>query len=284
MSGALFPGMLKNCPSIGQFFSSRAKGSAAGGVKSANLLRGRGAGRDPPLKNSQDGSIYGHVLSARTDRESPRALLAHGTAMNARRGEVALEHVVLQHAVGVEAPAQRADGALDVRHPAVRHPLIVLVVVERYDLVFQHPVQRLDIASILLDHVNVTDAVADGESVEPVVGLGPPAVENRQIETAVQQYLLAAGAASFLRPARGIEPHVHTLDHVAGDVDVVVLDEDDARTQLGREARLHHGLKHLLPRTIGGMGLAGEHDLDRTFRIAHDALESLDIGEEPVSY
>src|SRR5450759_5677814 len=65
MSGALFPGMLKNCPSIGQFGRSRAEGSAAGGVKSANLLRGRGAGRDPPLKNSQDGSIYGHVLSLR---------------------------------------------------------------------------------------------------------------------------------------------------------------------------------------------------------------------------
>src|SRR5450759_5305951 len=58
-------GRLKNCPSIGQFGRSRAEGSAAGGVKSANLLRGRGAGRDPPLKNSQDGSIYGHVLSLR---------------------------------------------------------------------------------------------------------------------------------------------------------------------------------------------------------------------------
>ena len=38
---------LKNCPEIGRFFWSRAKGSAAGGVK-----------------NLQDGSIYGHVLSA----------------------------------------------------------------------------------------------------------------------------------------------------------------------------------------------------------------------------
>src|SRR5450759_570544 len=49
----------------GQFFASRAKGSAAGGVKSANLLRGRGASRDPPLKTSQDGAIYGHVLRER---------------------------------------------------------------------------------------------------------------------------------------------------------------------------------------------------------------------------
>ncbi len=58
---------LKNCPKIGQFFSSRAKGSTAGGVKSANLLRGRGEGSGPPFKNLQDGSIYGHVLSADLD-------------------------------------------------------------------------------------------------------------------------------------------------------------------------------------------------------------------------
>ncbi len=56
---------LKNCPKIGQVISSRAKGSAAGGVKSANLLRGRGEGSGPPFKNLQDGSIYGHVLSAK---------------------------------------------------------------------------------------------------------------------------------------------------------------------------------------------------------------------------
>ena len=41
---------------------SRAKGPAAGGVKSANSLRGRGAGRGPPLTIVQDVAIYGHVL------------------------------------------------------------------------------------------------------------------------------------------------------------------------------------------------------------------------------
>jgi hypothetical protein len=46
---------------IGRFFWSRAKGSAAGGVKSANSLRERGEGSSPPLKNLLDGSIYGHV-------------------------------------------------------------------------------------------------------------------------------------------------------------------------------------------------------------------------------
>ena len=54
------------------------------------------------------------------------------------------------------------------------------------------------------------------------------------IKTAIEQHLLATRAARFLRPARSIEPHVHALHQVAGDVDVIVLDEDDARAQLGR--------------------------------------------------
>ena len=47
---------------------SRAKGPAAGGVKSANSLRGRGAGRGPPLTIVQDVAIYGHVLRPQSHR------------------------------------------------------------------------------------------------------------------------------------------------------------------------------------------------------------------------
>jgi hypothetical protein len=49
---------------------SRAKGPAAGGVKSANSLRGRGAGRGPPLTIVQDVAIDGHVLSRRSQAMS----------------------------------------------------------------------------------------------------------------------------------------------------------------------------------------------------------------------
>ena len=69
--------------------------------------------------------------------------------------------------------------------------------------------------------------VADGEAVDAVVGLGPPAVEDRQIEPAVEQHLLAAGAAGLLRAARVVQPDVDALHQVAADVDVVVLDEHD---------------------------------------------------------
>jgi hypothetical protein len=76
---------LKSCPFIGQVFSSRAKGSAAGGVKSANLLRGRGAGRGPPLYDLQDGSIYGHILRSTVPLPSLE-VVRRQAASTSRRG------------------------------------------------------------------------------------------------------------------------------------------------------------------------------------------------------
>ena len=51
--------------------------------------------------------------------------------------------------------------------------------------------------------VDVAGALADGEAVGAVVGFGPPAVEDRQVQAAVEHGLLAAGAGGLQR-ARGL--------------------------------------------------------------------------------
>ena len=56
---------------------------------------------------------------------------------------------------------------------------------------------------------------ADREAVQPVVGLRPPAVENRKVQAAVQDHLLAAGARCFQRTPRIVQPHVDAL-HQSG--------------------------------------------------------------------
>ena len=63
----------------------------------------------------------------------------------------------------------------------------------------------------------------------PVVGLGPPAVEDRAVQPAIQHHLLPAGAARLHRTARHVQPDVDALDEVTAHVDVVVLDEEDFR-------------------------------------------------------
>src|SRR5437762_14322669 len=91
----------------------------------------------------------------------------------------------------------------------------------------------------------------------------PPAVQDAEVDPAVDGRLLAAGAARLLRPARRVEPHVAALHHHPRDLHVVVLEEDDLSTELalGEE---EEAADDVLARAGGGMGLAREAALDRT--------------------
>ena len=106
-------------------------------------------------------------------------------------------------------------------------------------------------------------AVADREAVLPVVGLGPPPVEHRQVQPAVEHHLLAAGAARLERAQRRVEPDVHALHEVPRHVDVVVLDEHQA----AGEARVARHLDDLPDQPLAGVvrrvRLAREDDLHR---------------------
>ena len=161
---------------------------------------------------------------------------AHVAARAAGGGNVALEHVVHHHAVGAEAPAERADGALHPRDPVARQAVAIAVVVERDHLVAQHAsaaTRRRGRRARSVDEC--VSPHADGEAVQAVVGLGPPAVEDRQVQAAVEHHLLAAGAAGLERPPRVVQPDVDALHQVPADVDVVVLDEERAcRRTAGR--------------------------------------------------
>ena len=131
-------------------------------------------------------------------------------------------------------------------------------------------------------HVGVGSAVADGEAVEPVVGLGPPAVEYGQIEAAVEHDLLAAGAGGLERTARIVEPHIDALDQVAADVDVVVLDEDELVAELGVAHHARDLLQDSLSRLVVRMRLAGEQELHRALGIVDHRGQALDVGEDQV--
>ena len=70
-------------------------------------------------------------------------------------------------------------------------------------------------------------AVSDGKAVDAVEGFRPPAVQNRQIECAVEHDLLSAGSGGLMRPTRIVKPDIDAVHHVPADVDVVVLEERD---------------------------------------------------------
>src|ERR1035437_9489956 len=123
-------------------------------------------------------------------------------------GDVALEGVVHDHAVGGEAPAEGADGALHALDPATREAVLVALVEERDEFVVEDAVEVLAVAGVVDVVVGVDAALADGEAVEAVVGLGPPAVEYGEVEAAVEDDFLAAGAGGLEGTARIVEPDV----------------------------------------------------------------------------
>src|SRR4030095_3440036 len=107
-------------------------------------------------------------------------------------------------------------------------------------------------------------AAADRKPVEPVIGFSPPAVEHREVQPSIEHDLLSARAARLQWPSRIVQPHVDTLDEVAADVDVVVLDEDDLPGEPWVARKPGDLLKYGSPGSIQRMGLAGEDQLHGT--------------------
>ena len=69
--------------------------------------------------------------------------------------------------------------------------------------------------------------IADGESIRAVIALAPPSVENAEVNAPMAASLLTARAGRFQRTAGIIQPDVTAGDHLAGDVNIVILNEDE---------------------------------------------------------
>ena len=112
-------------------------------------------------------------------------------------------------------------------------------------------------AVLFLDGIAV-GILADGEAVGAVVAFAPPAVEDAQIEAAVDAGLHAAGAGGLERPAGGVEPHVAAGDHLAGDVHVIVLEKHQVPLQVAVFAQVNDVLDVALAVIVARVGLAGK--------------------------
>ena len=84
-----------------------------------------------------------------------------------------------------------------------------------------------------------------------------------RLRAAVEGRLHPARAARLERAARRVQPHVAAVVHRPGDRDVVVGEEDEAVAHVGAAGELLDALDQLLARRVGGVGLAGEHELHR---------------------
>ena len=160
--------------------------------------------------------------------------------------------------------------------------VVVAIVVLGNHLVAEDLQQRLRVAAILHRLVHMHPACANGESVRAIERLGPPAIENRQVEGPVEHHLLSRRARGLERPPGIVQPDIDPLHQVPGEVDVVVVEEHHPAPEPLVLRDLEDPLQNLLPEFIGGVRLPGVDELDGVLAGSDQFGQPLEVGEHQV--
>src|ERR1019366_9581390 len=83
------------------------------------------------------------------------------------------------------------------------------------------------------------------------VSLGPPAVQLREVDASIDENFHAARPASLPGPAWRIEPDIHALYQVLGQMHVIVTEEDHMGAGLWPPDEMHPFLYQGLSRLVG---------------------------------
>ena len=132
-----------------------------------------------------------------------------------------------------ESPSESADAVHHAVDPFLGQAVGVAIVVARDDFVFDRVVECFGVSRVGHLIIDVTASLSDGEPVDAVECLRPPAIENAAVETSIEDHFLAAGSAGLKGTPWVVQPDIDTLDQVSTNVDVVVFDECDAALESG---------------------------------------------------
>ena len=195
-------------------------------------------------------------------------------------GQVHSFDVFPHHPVGVEDRGQIEQGLFHAGDPAPGKSLFVAVVEDWNHLGFEQVVESVRLHLILVVDVFVLLTPADGPARVQLTRLGPPAVLNADVERPVEGGLHARGAAGLLGTAGVVKPDIAALDQKAGDVHIVVLEEEDAAGKRLLAGQVNDLADQLLAGIVVRMGLAGEEDLYRPVAVGEEGGQTLEVAED----
>ena len=179
------------------------------------------------------------------------------------RGKVVTLQILTNHSVGVENRANRANGRPHHGDP-ITGQIIGAAAIEEWDhLLFEQPEERPALYFVLIFVILVLFPVTDSPTVLAVETFCPPAIDDAQVDSAVDGSLHPAGSARLERSAWGVQPDVAALHEVAGHLHVVVLEEHDPTTDVVSAGQLDELPDQLLALLVSGVGLPGKNDLNR---------------------
>ena len=95
--------------------------------------------------------------------------------------------------------------------------------------------------------------------------------------------LLSTRTRSLLRASRGVHPYVHALHHVTGQVHVIIREEQYLTQELRVFGDLHYPLDQILTGLIRRVSFPREYKLNRTIRVIHDLIQTIQITEQQMS-
>src|SRR6266576_6671903 len=146
-------------------------------------------------------------------------------------------------------------------------------------MLLEHGVERFRVRLVLL-RLGRTLGTLDREPDGRGVRLGPPAVEDRAIDHAVERRLHPRRARRLERPPRRVEPDVDALHEPPREGHLVVLEEDDTTRRRGLSREVHDELDQVLPVLVRRVRLAGHEHLNRPLRVGEELREALWPAEE----
>src|SRR5215510_8760569 len=82
---------------------------------------------------------------------------------------------------------------------------------------------------------------------------------------------LTARSGSFKRTARIVQPHIAARDHLARDVDIVILDKNEVSLELTELAEVNDMLNEPLPVIVARMCFPGKDKLNRPLPVMNQA-------------
>src|SRR5581483_11314144 len=148
---------------------------------------------------------------------------------------------------------ERDHRAADALDPLTRNAGGVAFVEERDDFLGDRLEKIRAVLAVLFLHRIRVRVFADRETVRAVVAFAPPAVEDAEVQTAVAAGFHAARAGGFERTPRIVQPDVAAGNHLARDVDVVVLDEHETALEVAVFAEVNDVLNVALAVVVARM-------------------------------
>ena len=122
----------------------------------------------------------------------------------------------------------------------------------------------------------------DRKSILSVVGLSPPTIQNRTVQSAIQNYLLSTGARSFQRPSRVIEPHIDALYQNTSHLDRVILKNKHPSSEWLFSGQLENMLQNLLASIISRVSFPCKNELQRAICICDQLGQEIQIFQDQV--